>query len=291
MNNRDKKYLKSYIGTVLREDYEGSDSSDYQGSGGGGGGGGAKKGDVAGAFKNLWNTIVGSVKVIASKTKTLLKLTKELVVTTLLKPWEKAEYEKIMSEGEMEYQLIKKKYPDQKLWENVHEDIKTALFFLYPAAFVSGYALKYGKDAVKGTYKALTDPAGIGDKKKDAKDQGRNPRYQYENDSGRSRYETSSEERTVTSSSRRRSQKEGLIATKFGSPLLVEKKDSEKQDKKPSKEKVAALSKDLNKVIKKVAKQRIPLLEKLVQEMKESGESEKKAISNLEKQIKILRSL
>ena len=275
MNNREKKFLKNYIKISLTESSEEGEGFGLQP------GQKVKRGDVAGAFKNLWNTIVGSVKVLASKTKTLLKLTKELVVTTLLKPWEKAEYEKIMSEGEEEYLLIKKKYPDQKLWENIHEDIKIALFFLYPSAFVTGYAFKYGKDAIKGTYKALTDPADTGDKKNGES----NSKRQRNNKPDKETYETSYEERTTTSS--RRTKRDESIQRKFGPPLIIEKKDNEK----PSKEKVQELSKDLNKVIKKVAKQRLPLLEKLVKEMKESGESDKKAIKNLEQQIKILRSI
>ena len=230
MKTREKKILKEFVRQIITEEKN-------------------QKGDVGAAFGNLWNTIVGSVKMIASKTKVLLKLTKELVVTTLLKPWEKAEYEKILKEGENEYKAIKQKYPDQKIWDAIPDDLKVAFAFLYPAAFVSKQVATYGGAAIKGTFNALTDPA---DKKQKNKN-------------------------------------ETFIHDRFGKEFLFE--DDEKKEEKPDKKKIASLTKDLNDIIKKVAKIRAPLIDELIKKMNESGESDKKAIKNLQQQLKILRSL
>lgn len=256
--NNDKKLLRQYIRHALHEEKLSRETNLNEG------GAGNEAKALGDSFKNLWHTLVGSFKKIASKSKTLLKLTKELVVTTALKPWEKAEYDEIMQQGKEEYDAIKSKYPDQSLWDSIPKDLKLGLAFLYPvptAIAATGYAV--GK-TVKGVAGAIRDPSsgGPGSGKNNVNDS-----YQ--------------------------------IRTKFGASLLSEddekKNNNEKEEKKKgsgiSKKQLKSLTKDLQAALKSALPKKLAALEKLKSEMEKSGESDKKAILNIEKQISVLKSM
>jgi len=252
--NNSKNILRSYIRHSLQESrysseiFEGAETQSKA---------------LGDSFKNLWHTLVGTFKKIASKSKTLLKLTKELVVTTALKPWEKAEYDEIMQQGKEEYAQIKSKYPDQDLWDSIPGDLKLALGILYPIPIVTAGTAIVGKKIVKGVAGAIKDPGGSPGPKDNVSD--------------------------------------SLIRNKFGSSFLFEEdekkldKNQGKNDKKKSsgssKKQLKLLTKDLQAALKSALPKKLAALERLKSEMEKSGESDKKALQNIAKQIQILKSM
>ena len=148
--NRDEKLLREYISLLAEEAGEPTSAlrwwekgKSHMGKGGS---------DVGGAVKNVGKVGVGLIKKLFSRGKTILKLSKELVVTTVLKPWAKAEYDRIMDEGKAEISALKEKYKTPGLWQMIPPDLQVFAMFLNPAAAVTFGA---GALAVKGAKKAF----------------------------------------------------------------------------------------------------------------------------------------
>jgi hypothetical protein len=267
--NNDKKLLRLYVRHALHENRSSGRFTE---------GSEAQAKALGDSFKNLWSTLVGSFKKIASKSKTLLKLTKELVVTTALKPWEKAEYDEIMQQGKEEYDAIKSKYPDQSLWDSIPGDLKIALGILYPVPAVIGGTAILGAKAVKGIAGAIKDPGGGG------------PGNNSPRGSTRGGNSGSSNSGEINDSYR--------IRSAFGTSLLSEDEEKDIDNKKGqkstdgvSKKQLKTLTKDLQSALKSALPKKLAALEKLKAEMEKSGESDKKAIENIAKQIQILKSM
>jgi hypothetical protein len=165
-----KKILKEYIREILSEDEGGSggggDTSSsssgggyggydaYGYGGGGGGGGGGRGGSHQGKFsaKKSWKSIVGRFKRIGSRLVTIGRLSKELIVTTVFKPWEKPDYKSIVQQGNASIANLKKQYPSTSLWDSLPKDFQfIAAVFAKPWAAVSMTA-----KAAKNTANFLT---------------------------------------------------------------------------------------------------------------------------------------
>lgn len=148
--NKEEKLLREYISLLAEEAGEPTSAlrwwekgKSHMGKGGS---------DVGGAVKNVGKVGVGLIKKLFSRGKTILKLSKELVVTTVLKPWAKAEYDRIMDEGKAEINALKEKYKTPGLWQMIPPDLQVFAMFLNPAAAVTFGA---GALAVKGAKKAF----------------------------------------------------------------------------------------------------------------------------------------
>jgi hypothetical protein len=154
-----KKILKEYIKEILSEDEGESSSSSsggggydygYGGGGGGGGSGGSHKSKLS-AKASLRN-VVGRFKKIGSRLLTIAKLSKEMIVTTIFKPWEKPDYKKIVKDGNDKIEKLKKEYPDISLWDALPDDFK----FIASLKAAPYAAFKMSTGAIKNTAKFLT---------------------------------------------------------------------------------------------------------------------------------------
>jgi hypothetical protein len=120
--NKEENLLKEYVSLLISEERGKSHI-------------GAAGSDVGGAVKNVGNIATGLVKKLFSRAKTILKLSSEVVATTLM-PWAKPKFDKIMSDGAAEINALKSKYPSPSLWETVPPDLRALAFFLNPTATV-----------------------------------------------------------------------------------------------------------------------------------------------------------
>jgi len=150
--NKEEKILREYISLLVEESGEPTSALRWWDKGKSHMGAGGS--DVGGAIKNVGKVGVGLIKKLFSRGKTILKLSKELVVTTVLKPWAKSEYDRIMDEGKAEIAELKEKYKTPGLWQMIPPDLQVFAMFLNPAAAVTVGA---GALAVKGAKKAFGD--------------------------------------------------------------------------------------------------------------------------------------
>lgn len=160
-NKYETQLLREYVRIALNEDYDG-------------GGGGSPYGMAYGSpdemmstfitpFTDVFKTAVGKTKEVTRKTKTLLSVSFQALITTFF-PFVGADYKSIFEEEKADIEKIRSEYKDvydrtdKALASN---DAAMLAFMANPGIAMSAWAVKQTPKVIKGTFSALT--GGVSD--------------------------------------------------------------------------------------------------------------------------------
>lgn len=160
-NKYETQLLREYVRIALNEDYDG-------------GGGGSPYGMAYGSpdemmstfigpFTDVFKTAVGKTKEVARKTRTLLSVSFQALISTFF-PFIGADYKSIFEEEKADIEKIRSEYKDvydrtdKALASN---DAAMLAFMANPGVAMSAWAVKQSPKVIKGTLSAIT--GGVSD--------------------------------------------------------------------------------------------------------------------------------